>query len=94
MNTVGKIEQLTKGIFGAPPPSGAEKISEPKIQYLGDLQRLELKPGDMLVLSVDEHLSQEVAVRLSAMIEEATGGTKAIVLGKGMKLGAISVEAA
>lgn len=64
------------------------------IRYLGDMQRLELKPGDMFVLSVDEHISQEMAVRLKEQVAQATGCAKVIVLGKGMKLGVVSAEAA
>ncbi len=94
MNIVGKIEQLTKGTFGAPPPiPDAEKISDPQVRYLGDLHRLELKLGDILVLSVDAHISQEMAARMQADFREVTDA-KVIVLGKGMKLGVISAEAA
>lgn len=65
-----------------------------EIRFLGDLQRLELKPGDMFVLSVDEHISHEMADRLKQTFAEATGGAKVIVLGRGMKLGVVSAEAA
>jgi hypothetical protein len=75
-------------------PSGGSSGQKPReIRYLGDLQRLELRPGDILVLSVDAHISQEMAARLQADFREVTDA-KVIVVGKGMKLGVISAEAA
>lgn len=67
--------------------------AEPEIRYLGDLQRLSLKPGDRLVLTVKGQLSRAATERLSACLKERIPGHEVIVLEEGMTLGAVGAEA-
>ncbi len=64
-----------------------------EIRYLGDLQRLSLKPGDKLVLTVKGHISMEMAERLRESVKKHIGDFPVIVLEDGMTLGAVSAEA-
>ncbi len=72
-----------------------EHKGDPEIRYLGDVQRLALKPGDTLVLSIDQHLSDEIANRLSKELRQRLHGDfPVIVLSAGMKLGVIGIDLA
>jgi hypothetical protein len=64
---------------------------ESEIKYLGDVQRLTMEPGDVLVLSVHDEISQEAAARLKEQVL-ATIGTdrKVMVLSRGMKVGVLA----
>lgn len=59
----------------------------PAIRFVGDMSRLEVRPGDVFVLQCDEVLSVEASLRLKDQVSEALDGAKVIVLGRGMKLG-------
>jgi len=48
-------------------PAGCEKIA-------ADVQRLDLKPGDRMVLSTPAHVSQEIAMRLEKTFREIAPG--------------------
>jgi len=66
-------------------------MDDPKINFLGDLQRLELKPGDRFVLSVPHVLSPEVCARIQEGWRGFAGDkVKLLILTDGMKLGAIN----
>lgn len=54
-------------------------------------QRLEVKPGDCLVLTTPEHLSKEVADQIRETFEPHVKdlAVKVLVLSGGMKIGAI-----
>ncbi len=58
----------------------------------GALARLDLKPGDKLVLHCDWLMNQEDRVRAKAYIEAAVPGHECLVLPKGWQLGVISQE--
>lgn len=60
-----------------------------EIRFLGDLQRLELKDGDILVLTTPLHLPPESVRRLRASVEALIPGHKVVVLGDGLKLGVL-----
>ncbi len=62
-----------------------------EIRFLGDMQRLEVKQGDVLVLTVDQALSSEMADRLRTMLVDALGPNKVLVLEDGMKIGAVGI---
>lgn len=65
--------------------------NEPQVRYLGDVQRLALKAGDLLVLSVDTHLTDADAYRIRREMERIVGSAhRVIVLGRGMKIGAVA----
>lgn len=65
----------------------------PMVRFLGDLQRLEVKPGDRFVLNSERHLSREQCLVLQRIWQEFYGDSEApklLILDPGMKLGAIS----
>lgn len=55
-------------------------------RFVGDVQRLELKPDDVLVVSVDAAISSEQAERINDELVQILGSNRnrVIVLGKGM----------
>lgn len=64
-----------------------------KINFLGDLQRLEIKSGDNFVLMTKNHLSDDSVQRIQTMWAQFVGtdGPKLLVLDAGMTLGAIGL---
>lgn len=58
-----------------------------EVRYLGDLQRIEVKPGDLFVLKVPGKISLETAERIREQWERATDGTKLIIIEDGCELG-------
>jgi hypothetical protein len=68
-------------------------MDNPEIRFLGDLQRLDVKPGDTFVLTVDCDISQHEAESIQQLWAKVMGDVRCLVLGKGMKLGAISAPA-
>jgi len=66
-----------------------------EINFVGDLQRVDVKPGDRFVITCDEHLSPE---RMNAVGEAwrrfvGEGGPPVLVLPKGFKVGVLGAEA-
>ena len=62
-----------------------------RIRYLGDLKRLDLKPGDQFVLMCSEKLTVAQMKALKAAWRKQMGNDfKVVVLGWGMKLGVIN----
>jgi hypothetical protein len=62
------------------------------LEYAGTVQRLELKPDDILVLKVPCTLQEDTAKRLRTAMEETFPGYKVIVLGDGLDLSVISPQ--
>lgn len=61
-----------------------------ELQYMGDVDRLVLKPGDRVVLRCPGMLSRDMANRLRAEMEEALDGKhRVIVLSEGIELGVL-----
>jgi len=72
------------------PSLAGDPMGRGELQYIGDVDRLVLKPGDRVVLSCDGMISRDQAERLRKEMESALGGQhKVIVLGNGLKLGAL-----
>lgn len=63
-----------------------------EIRYLGDLQRLSLKPGDKLVLTMKGHVSVQMAENIAAQVKKTIGDVPLIVLEEGMTIGAIGSD--
>ncbi|EHM01149.1 hypothetical protein HMPREF9946_02224 [Acetobacteraceae bacterium AT-5844] len=62
-----------------------------EIRFLGDLQRLEVKPGDRFVLTLERAPTPEVTQRVrQAWQAFVGGGVPLLILDPGMKLGAVS----
>jgi len=64
-------------------------MEQDQIRYLGDVQRLTLKPGDVLVLSVEGAISMECAERIKSYMTDVLPDHKVIVLGDGIKIGVL-----
>jgi hypothetical protein len=66
-------------------------MGEPEIRYLGDMQRLHVKPGDSFVLTLDRSLPHDQLRRLhEAWARFAGAEVPLLVLEPGMKLGIIT----
>lgn len=85
LNAIDPVQTLV-------PPDAKPQELAPQVNFLGDVQRLALKPGDMLVLRTDQIISGDLAQRLREQLESAVPGHSVIVLGDGMKLGVLSPE--
>jgi hypothetical protein len=58
-----------------------------EIRYLGDVRRLVLRPGDVVVLLVPGSIEPESAKRLSETMRANLPGHKVLVLADGLKIG-------
>lgn len=63
-------------------------VNTDEIRFVGDLQRLEVRPGDRFVLMTDQSLSIDLAKRLQESLVSALGAP-VIVLSDGLQLGVI-----
>lgn len=66
------------------------EIDGQKVRFLGDVQRLQMQPGDVAVLSVDDHVSDDMAKRLKEYWNSAFPGVRLLVLDKGMRIGLLN----
>lgn len=60
-----------------------------QVRYLGDVQRLELRPGDIVVLRTPNCISMEAVKRLREYAEQALSDHKVLVLGDGLEIGVL-----
>jgi hypothetical protein len=76
------------------PLAGGDEWVEPQseIRFTGDLQRLEVRPGDVFVLSVDQAIDTHTADWLRTYVSKQIGCTadKVLVLSDGLKLEVVS----
>jgi hypothetical protein len=63
-----------------------------EIRFVGDMERLVLRPGDRFVLKVDQHYPNSVHEHIQKAWREFAGEPKLLILGPGMTLGAIGSE--
>ena len=61
-----------------------------EIRFLGDLQRLELRPGDVLVLKTADKLSLATLRNIGERMRKICPEHKLIILDAGMELGVLS----
>jgi hypothetical protein len=61
-----------------------------RARFIGSVNRLRLRPGDAIVLSTEELITDETAKRLREQVEAHFPGHRCLVLGPGMKLGVLS----
>lgn len=73
-------------------PAPAAKAEEPAIRFLGDMQRLQPKPGDVFVLTCEQRVDQATAERIRAMVSGTLNGAKVLVLDGGLKLGVVAAQ--
>lgn len=66
-----------------------------KIDYLGELSRLDVKPGDRFVITYPGVMSTPMVEHLNRLWKRFVGedGPQVLVLDQGMKIGAIRDEA-
>lgn len=57
---------------------------------IGELQRVELKPGDVFVIHCDMLLTEEAIQGMRDAWDRLMPGHKVIILDKGMRLGVVS----
>lgn len=57
---------------------------------IGELQRVELKPGDVFVIHCDMLLTEEAIQVMRDAWDRLMPGHKVIILDKGMRLGVVS----
>lgn len=67
-----------------------EQTPQGEIKFLGDVQRLELRPTDIIVLKSINRLSQHQAVGIKVFIENQFPGHRCIVIDDDMSIGIIS----
>lgn len=70
----------------------AEPIDSQEIRYLGDVQRLKLRPADIVVLRLPAGMTlrPETRARLQAAAESQLDGHKVLILEDGMQIGVLS----
>jgi len=59
------------------------------IRFIGDLQRVDVRPGDKFVVRVPFEIDDETATRIKKACEDFFGGAPVLVLSSNMKLGVI-----
>jgi len=63
------------------------------IRFVGELQRLDVKPGDRFVISVPGPIPMEACERIRQQWKDFIGGdVPVLILSDGIKIGAISGE--
>lgn len=65
------------------------KTMDDRVRYLGDVQRLQLKPDDVLVVKLATRLNEETRTRLVAHLEATLPNQRVLVLDPGMDLGVL-----
>lgn len=65
----------------------------PEIRYLGDVQRLRVEPGDVIVVSTEQRLSVDEARRIGQAIQRVLPeGQRVLILDAGTKIGVIGAD--
>jgi len=59
------------------------------IEFTGNLQRLELEPGDTFVLTIPGAISSEEEQRIRDVLEQELPGHKVLVFAGGVQLGIV-----
>ena len=65
---------------------------ELKISFIGEMQKVEIKTGDVLVLEIDKVLSMDAHVKINEILKAKFPNNKILVLDKGIKLSVKSQE--
>jgi hypothetical protein len=63
-----------------------------EIRFVGDMERVTVRPGDVFVVHVTDDISLEAAERLQAAVSRDLDGAKVLVFVGGMKLGVMGPE--
>jgi hypothetical protein len=65
---------------------------QPDIKFVGDIQRVQVKPGDVFVISSPGPVSADQVAYLRAYAERALDGAKVLILCDGLKIGVLGSE--
>lgn len=68
-----------------------ECLKDSEIRYVGDVQRLELKPGDVIVFRAKQPLAHNVIARIKETAERNFDGHKVVVIDGDIDIAAISL---
>lgn len=60
-----------------------------EFRYLGEVQRLTLNPGDVVVISTDERITQELAEAIRKKASLKFPGHEVLVLSAGLRIGVV-----
>ena len=83
------LKQFWRQICGQQP--SATVIDE--VRFLGDMQKLELNPGDILVLKCEGTIDQNGAARVKRYFDEKVPGHTVLILDNGADLGVLAHKA-
>jgi hypothetical protein len=84
-----KMQELAGAIHEAVVPDAKKAPDDREIRFLGDVQRLKVEPGDVLVAQVPGYLPNG-GDYLRDALERLVPGCRAIVLDGGAKLGVLT----
>lgn len=87
MNGLTTVAPL--GARSAATAAGQETAEPREIRFLGDLQRLQPKPGDVFVLQVPGRISNDMADAIRQQWRQIMGDVQLLVLDSDTKLGCI-----
>jgi hypothetical protein len=65
-------------------PTGRDEV-----QYVGDVERVQFKPGDVIIVRCPDHLPVSVMEQMREHVSALFGGAKVVVLTGGTTLGVI-----
>lgn len=68
-------------------------MTDLKIEFIGEMQVVQLRPGDTIVISTEQSFGQDVADRLVGRLREQFPGHDILVLANGLKFGVVRDEA-
>lgn len=73
-------------------PNSKVAFDVDNVRWVGDLARIETRPGDVFVLMFPRALTNEIAEQIRAQWQGYLPGTKAVVLGDGARVGVINAN--
>lgn len=81
------IHGMLPDVSAAPAP----EASASEIRFIGDMQRLQPRPGDVFVLTCEQRIDRATAERIKAALSGQLGGAGVLVLDGGLKLEVVAV---
>lgn len=69
-----------------------EYLDQSEIRYLGDVQRLQLEPGDVVVLTANHVLRPEVLNAIQGYMDKRLHGHTVLVLDSTLRIGVLGKQ--
>lgn len=69
-----------------------EYLDQSEIRYLGNVQRLQLEPGDVVVLTADHVLKPEVLIAIQCYMDKRLHGHTVLVLDSTLRIGVLGKQ--